>query len=57
MELVQTMYTVLEDEGPVEVCVNLTYPAIDILDEVVYVDVYNNESSVYIPANAVLASK
>ena len=36
---------------------NLTHPEIDILDETVRVESFNNESSVYIPANAVLASE
>ena len=42
-----------------EVCVNLTFPGIDIdiLEEVVAVNVINNESSVYIPDGARLASE
>ena len=51
------MYTVIEREGQVEVCVNLTQPMIDILEETVKVEVFNNESSIYIPMDAVLASK
>ena len=54
---VQTTYTVVESEGHVQVCVNLTEPQIDILDETVRVEAINNESSVYIPADAVLASE
>ena len=38
-----------------EVCVNLTHPQ-DILDETVRVNVFNNESSVYIPDGTVIAS-
>ena len=53
----ETVYTVLESEGHVEICVNLTRPEMDILDETIRVNSYNNESSVYIPPNAVLASK
>ena len=53
---VQTIYTVIEDEGPVEVCVNLTKPEIDIEDEVVFVESLDFPSSVYIPAGATLAS-
>ena len=52
---VETMYTIIESEGQVEVCVNLTRPQ-DILDETVRVNVFNNESSVYIPNGAVIAS-
>ena len=54
---VETMYTVVESEGRVEVCVNLTRPEIDILDETVQVDVFHYDSSVYIPPNPVLASE
>ena len=52
-----TLYTVSEGAGSVEVCVNLTQPSIDILDEFVIVEVVDFPSSVYIPANARLASK
>ena len=54
---VQTMYTVVESEGPVEVCVNLTRPGFDILDETVRVRVTNDEGSIYIPAGVRLASE
>ena len=54
---VQTMYTVVESEGPVEVCVNLTRPPVDILEETVRVRVTNNESSIYIPTDVRLASE
>ena len=54
---VETTYTVIESEGQVEVCVNLTQPMIDILEETVRVEVFNNESSIYIPTDAVLASE
>ena len=50
------MYTVMESEGQVEVCVNLTCPPVDILEEHVCVNVFNNESSVYIPDDAEIAS-
>ena len=53
---VKTTYTVVESEGQVEVCVNLTRPRQDILDETVIVNVFNNESSVYIPDGAEIAS-
>ena len=52
----ETIYTVPESVGSVEVCVNLTRPHIDILDEFVIVEVTDFPSSVYIPANALLAS-
>ena len=44
---VQTTYTVLESEGPVEVCVNLTRPGFDILDEPVRVRVYRCAARYY----------
>ena len=40
-----------------EVCVNLTHPQVDILDETLRVEVFNDENSVYIPTGATLASK
>ena len=54
---VETIYTVPESVGSVEVCVNLTQPQIDILDEFVVVEVYDFPSSVLIPANVTLASE
>ena len=51
------MYTVDESMGSVSVCVSLTQPQIDILDETVNVFVMDNSSSVYIPADAPLASE
>ena len=53
---VQTTYTVIENEGSVEVCVNLTFPDF-IADETVRVESFNDPTSVYIPPGAVLASK
>ena len=53
----ETVYTVSESVGSVEVCVNLTKPQIDILNEFVVVEVYDYPSSVYISVNAHLASK
>ena len=53
---VETTYTVSEDVGTVEVCVNLTKP-FEIFEEFVVVDVYDNSSSIYIPANSALESK
>ena len=54
---VQTIYTVTEDEGPVRVCVNLTKPGVDIEDEMAFVESLDFPSSVYIPADATLASE
>ena len=53
----ETAYFVIESEGQVEVCVTLTDPVADILNETFYVDVFNNENSVYIPPNSELASE
>ena len=52
----KTIYTVIEDEGPVEVCVNLTKPEIDIEEEMAFVESLGFPNSVYIPADATLAS-
>ena len=54
---VETMYTVVEGEGPVEVCVNLTDPTFDILDDTISVNILNDESSIYIPSVGILASE
>ena len=54
---VKTTYTVDESVGSVSVCVNVTQPEFDILEETVNVFVIDNPSSVYIPADAPLASK
>ena len=54
---VETVYTVPESVGSVEVCVNLTRPTFDILDEFVVVEVTDFPSSVVIPANVTLASE
>ena len=54
---VETTYTVMEREGQVEVCVNLTQPSVDILDEIVRVELYNNQHSMSLSPNAVLASE
>ena len=53
----ETTYTVDESVGSVSVCVNLTRPEVDILDETVNVFVVDNSSSVYIPPGALLASE
>ena len=54
---VETTYTVDESVGAVEVCVNLTEPMIDILDERVNVFVIDYSRSVYIPPGAPLTSQ
>ena len=53
----ETSYTVFENVGTVEVCVNLTEPQIAILNEEVHVMVFNDEKSVYIPVGGVVARK
>ena len=57
VEFVETTYTVNESVGAVNVCVNLTLPMIDILDERLNVFVIDNSSSAYIPPGAPLAYK
>ena len=54
---VEKTYTVDESVGAVNVCVNLTHPTKDILDETVNVFVIDDPSSIYIPAYAQLASE
>ena len=54
---VRTTYTVDESVGAVSVCVNLTQPETDILDETANVFVIDNPNSIYIPAGAPFASK
>ena len=54
---VETTYTVDESVGAVSVCVNLTRPEIDIINETVNVFIIDNPSSIYIPAGASLASE
>ena len=54
----QTIYTVIEDQGPVGVCVNLTKPEVDIEEEMVFVESIDFSSSVSIPHNcSTLASE
>ena len=53
---VETVYTVSESDGSVEVCVSLTRPQFDIFEEFVVVEVTDFPSSVVIPTNARLAS-
>ena len=54
--LVETTYTVDESVGSVSVCVNLSRPETDILDDTVNVFVIDYPTSVYIPPGAPLAS-
>ena len=54
---VQTSYTVLESAGSVEVCVQLTRPLTDVLDETVTVHVINDPTSAHIPSGATLAGE
>ena len=50
------IYTVPENVGSVEVCVNLTRPPVNILNESIVVEVYNFPPSIFIPADVTLAS-
>ena len=54
---VETAYTVDESMSALNVCVNLTQPLTDILDETVNVYVIDDSHSIYIPSDATLASK
>ena len=54
---VETVYTVLENVSSVEICVNLTQPQIDILEEYVVVEVTDFPKSVYIIDGTLLASE
>ena len=51
------MYTVIESDGQVEVCVKLISPEGDIGNESVLVNVFDNTDSGSIPADAAAASK
>ena len=54
---VETMYTVIEGEGQVEVCVSLISPEGDAGDEMILIEVKNNEDPMSIPADVAAASK
>ena len=56
----ETIYSVIESELAVSVCVNLTSPrlgVVDILDEVVTVKVYADSNSMYLPPDPNFASE
>ena len=53
----KTVYEVVERNERVEVCVILTQPDYDIIDNSVNVEVYVEDDSMYIPSNANIASK
>ena len=53
----ETIYTVPESVGSVEVCVYLTKPQFDILEEFAVVEVTDFPSSVYIPVDVTLGSE
>ena len=57
MKFVETTYTVNENMGGVNVCVNLTKPETDIFEETVQVSVVDYPSSIHIPVGAPLASE
>ena len=54
---VETMYTVIEGDGQVEVCVNLISPEGNIGNEIVLLEVINNTDPSSIPADVAAASK
>ena len=47
----------MESDGSVEVCVILTQPDYDIIDNSVNVEVFVDDDSIYIPNNVPIASK
>ena len=55
----ETVYEVVEHDGRVEVCVILTQPDYDILDNSVNVEVFVDDNLIYyyIPGNLNIASK
>ena len=53
----ETVYTVVEHDEGVEVCVNLTQPDTDILYNSVNVEVFVDNDSIYIHRNSNIASK
>ena len=57
MKFVETTYTVNENMGGVNVCVNLTKPETDIFEETVKVSVVDYPSSIHIPVGAPPASE
>ena len=57
VSFVETVYTVVERDERVEVCVTLTQPLTDILDNFVLVEAFVDDDSIYIPPNASIASK
>ena len=57
MRFVKTVYIITESDGDVEVCVNLTRPSADIFESFVGVEVYRNDTSLYIPSGIMLASE
>ena len=57
VRFVETIYTVSEGEGQVEVCVTLISSEGDVGDEVVLVEVISNMDPYSIPADVAIASK
>ena len=53
----EPVYTVRECEDQVEVCVNLTRPQKDILDEVIHLDIVSSDFSYHITPDSSLASE
>ena len=57
VSFMETVYNVVERDEIVEVCVILTQPNTDILDNSVNVEVFVDDDSIYIPINVNIASK
>ena len=57
VSFVETVYTVVEQDERVEVCVILTQPDTDILDNSVNVEVFADDHSLYIPRNSNIESQ
>ena len=53
----ESVYEVVEHDERVEVCVILTQPDDDILDNFINVEVFLDDASIYIPSNVNIASK
>ena len=51
------MYDVVESEGTVEVCVNLTFPRGSIQQQEITVSVFDDPTSRYLPPNPVFAGE
>ena len=57
MSFEETVYEVVERDERVELCVILTQPGYDILENSVNVEIFVDDDSIYIPINSNIASK